>query len=231
MHHQHSDRRPDPHSPRVSLSWGYVGWILFKNRRLRKRETLERYVKDLLRDPFYAWLHRHRAWLYVYAAHAALFFGAGYLAAWLMNATPAGALQFGLSVLVWGVVVRTVYVWHVTLTVNSLAHRWGYQNYETDENSRNNWFVTLLTNGEGWHNNHHAHQRSAKHGHRWWEFDVMYWTLLVLQALGLVSDIVTPGAPHPSKSATPPPPGEQAPSLPPASDETTGHIAHGSHAA
>jgi fatty-acid desaturase len=222
IHHQHSDTGADPHSPLVSFSWGYLGWVVFKNRRLRKRVTLARYAKDVLRDPLYAWLHHHRAWMYVYAAHAVLFFGAGYLAGWLLRGTPAGALQFGLSVLVWGVVVRTVYIWHVTWAANSVAHRWGYRNYETDENSRNNWFIALLTNGEGWHNNHHAYQQSAKVGHRWWEIDLLYWTLLLLQAVGLVSDIVTPGVPNRPKFATHRPSGKRAPSLSANADGTTG---------
>src|SRR5262249_36335296 len=77
----------------------------------------------------------------------------------------------------WGVVVRTVYVWHITWFVNSLSHYSGYQNYDTKDGSRNNWFVALLTNGEGWHNNHHAAPRAAAHGHRWWEVDLTYWTI------------------------------------------------------
>ena len=87
-------------------------------------------------------------------------------------------------------IVRTVYVWHITWAVNSVTHLWGYRNYETGENSRNNWVVALLTNGEGWHNNHHQSQRSASHGHRWWEIDLTYWTILLLKKIGLAVDIV-----------------------------------------
>jgi fatty-acid desaturase len=192
MHHQHSDRRDDPHSPLVSLSWGYIGWLLFKNRDLRKKSTMERYAKDLGQDPFYMRLHRGRSWLWVYAAHALVFYAAGGLAGWLMTGTSAGAQQFALSILVWGVFVRTVYVWHVTWSVNGFTHLWGYRNYQTGENSRNNWVVTVLTNGEGWHNNHHAHPRSARQGHRWWEVDVMYATILLLQRVGLAWDVRVP---------------------------------------
>ena len=71
--------------------------------------------------------------------------------------------------------------------MNSLAHIWGYRSYETAENSRNNWFVALVSNGEGWHNNHHADQRSASHGHRWWELDVTYLTIVLLEKLGLAA--------------------------------------------
>jgi stearoyl-CoA desaturase (delta-9 desaturase) len=192
MHHQHADTHPDPHSPLVNFLWGHFGWLVFKNRQLRKRSTLAKYAPDLLRDPFHARLHRHRVWLWVYVVHAALYLGAGCAAGWVMTRTAAGALQFGLSVLVWGVVVRTVYTWHVTWAVNSVTHLWGYRNYETGENSRNNWIVALLTHGEGWHNNHHADQRSARHGHRWWEFDPIYWTILLLRAAGLATNVLAP---------------------------------------
>ncbi len=86
-------------------------------------------------------------------------------------------VQFGLSLLVWGVFVRTVIVWHITWSVNSVTHMWGYQTYATGEGSRNNVLIGLISNGEGWHNNHHADPRSARHGHKWWEFDVTYLSL------------------------------------------------------
>jgi stearoyl-CoA desaturase (delta-9 desaturase) len=195
MHHQHSDDRPDPHSPLVSFAWGHIGWLFLKNRASRRRGTLERYAGDLLRDRFYARLERHRTWLWVYAAHAALFFGLGCLAGWATTGSPRESLRFGLSLLVWGVFVRTVYVWHITWAVNSVTHRWGYRNYETGDNSRNNWVVALLTHGEGWHNNHHASPRSARHGHRWWEFDQTYATILLLRAVGLATDVAPPCVP------------------------------------
>ena len=109
----------------------------------------------------------------------------------LWGSWPAG-VQFGLSLLLYGVVYRTLFSWHVTWGVNSLGHLWGYRNYQTDDNSRNNWFVALVSNGEGWHNNHHADQRSAAHGHRWWEFDVTYLTIRMLHLFGLARDVVTP---------------------------------------
>jgi stearoyl-CoA desaturase (delta-9 desaturase) len=88
--------------------------------------------------------------------------------------------------------MRTVFTWHVTWGINSFAHMWGYRNYETREDSRNNWLFALLTNGEGWHNNHHADPRSAQHGHHWWEVDVTYITLAILEKLGVISDLVRP---------------------------------------
>jgi stearoyl-CoA desaturase (delta-9 desaturase) len=202
LHHQHSDDRPDPHSPLVSFFWGHLGWILQKNRWLRKRRTVAKYAKDLAEDPFFARLERNRVWLWVYLAHVVLFFACGWLAGLLVTNTREDALWFGLSVFVWGVIVRTVYVWHITWAVNSVTHCWGYRNYETGDNSRNNWLVALLTNGEGWHNNHHASQRSARHGHNWWELDLTYSTILLLQAVGLVTDVVPASVPEKLKTVS-----------------------------
>ena len=104
----------------------------------------------------------------------------------------AVGLQFGASLLVWGVFLRTVVVWHITWSVNSLTHLFGYSNYETDDCSRNNWFVALLTVGEGWHNNHHHDPVSASNQHRWWEIDVTYYQIKLLERLGLAWDVVPP---------------------------------------
>jgi hypothetical protein len=95
---------------------------------------------------------------------------------------------------VWGVFVRTVYVWHITWCVNSVTHLWGYRNYEVSDHSRNNWIIGLTNNGEGWHNNHHADQHAAAHGHRWWELDVSYLTIRALESVGLAWDVVRPHA-------------------------------------
>ncbi|MES1213821.1 MAG: acyl-CoA desaturase, partial [Singulisphaera sp.] len=119
----------------------------------------------------------------------------------------SAGVQFAASILVWGVFVRTVAVWHITWSVNSLTHIWGYRTYETGENSRNNWFVALISNGEGWHNNHHADQRSAAHGMRWWELDVTYLTIRLLAALGLAHSCISPNQRllHSAAVGAPPP--------------------------
>jgi fatty-acid desaturase len=121
-----------------------------------------------------------------------LFFGAGFAVAWLSGQTPGGAAEAGLSIMMFGVFVRTVLVWHITWAVNSVTHLWGYRNYETDEDSRNNFVVGLISNGEGWHNNHHADPRSARHGHRRWEIDNTWLTIRFLAWLGLATDVVAP---------------------------------------
>jgi stearoyl-CoA desaturase (delta-9 desaturase) len=189
-HHQHADQRDDPHSPLVNFAWGHVGWMLVQNRELSRLGIFERYSKDILRDPFYKMLERYYGWILM--ASWLAFFVAGFIAALLLGGTAASSTQFAASVLVWGVAVRTVAVWHITWSVNSAAHRWGYRNYETDEDSRNNVFVAIVTSGEGWHNNHHADPRSAKHGHRWWEIDLIYGFIWLLAKLGLAHNVALP---------------------------------------
>ncbi len=98
------------------------------------------------------------------------------------------------SVMLWGVVARTVWVWHITWSVNSLSHVFGYQNHETNDDSRNNWLVSLLTAGEGWHNNHHADPASASVQYRWWELDINYYTIRLFGLLGLATNIIPPRA-------------------------------------
>jgi len=190
LHHRDSDERPDPHSPLVHFFWGHVGWLLVKNRDHRDVNCYERYVRDLLRDPFYLRLEKHALWLLIYLIHAVAFFATGFLIGWITRDSVEYGLWFGTSLLVWGVVVRTVFVLNWTWAVNSLSHLWGYRNYETPDNSRNNWLVALLSHGEGWHNNHHEDQRAAHHGHRWFEFDMSWWVIRALEIVGLAKNVV-----------------------------------------
>jgi len=137
-------------------------------------------------------LERHHGLVWINLLQMPLFFAAGFVASSLSGEPPHAAAQTGLSILLFGVFVRTVLVWHITWAVNSVTHLWGYRNYETDEDSRNNIVVGLISNGEGWHNNHHADPRSARHGHRWWEIDNTWLTIRVLARLGLATDVVAP---------------------------------------
>ena len=121
QHHQHSDERTDPHSPLVEPFWGHMKWLMVENREHHRLVFLDRYARDLLQDPFYIWLERHRMWLMVYMAHAVPFFVGGFAVGAWTSGQWMGGLQFGLSLLVWGVFVRTVAVWHFTWSVNSLT--------------------------------------------------------------------------------------------------------------
>jgi stearoyl-CoA desaturase (delta-9 desaturase) len=194
VHHRYSDREEDPHSPLVSFLWGHVEWLVWQNRYLGSMDFYDRYARDLLRDPYYLWLERKQHAFLVYVAHAVALYGVGAAVGWFASGTLAEAVRMGLSLFVWGVCLRTVLVWHVTWSVNSLSHLFGYRNYDTRDHSTNNWLVALLTSGEGWHNNHHADPRSAAHGHKWWEIDPTYTFLRALSLVGLVWDIRKPAA-------------------------------------
>ena len=191
-HHEHADDEPDPHTPLVSFLWAHVGWILVKSKDMERMQIYARYAKDIVRDPFYRKLDHPGAYLGILLASWAFFFGLGFFGELAFGGTVAEAVQFGYGLLIWGVFVRTVVTWHITWSVNSVTHMWGYKTYETGEESRNNVIIGFLSNGEGWHNNHHADPRSARHGHEWWEFDMTYWSLRGLAALGLAQKIAEP---------------------------------------
>jgi stearoyl-CoA desaturase (delta-9 desaturase) len=192
-HHQHSDEEPDPHSPLVGFLWSHLGWLLVLAMSTSRQALYDRYARDIVRDPFYVILERNLLYAWIYALHAVLFFLGGLAAGWLTGDSLGRAALFGLTVLVWGVFVRTVLVWHITWSVNSVTHLWGYRCFETGENSRNNWLIGILAAGEGWHNNHHACQRSARHGVRWWELDISYLTIRLLERVGVAWDVIVPG--------------------------------------
>jgi len=140
---------------------------------------MNRFAPDLLKDKGMVMLHK--MFLPIHFVTGFLMYGAGY---WL------GGQNMAISFVLWGMFVRLVYVLHITWFVNSATHMWGYRNYTTTDDSRNLWWVGVLAFGEGWHNNHHAYQRMAKHGHRWWEFDVTYMQIRVLEKLGLIWNVV-----------------------------------------
>lgn len=189
-HHQYADQQPDPHSPLVNFLWSHIGWLLIENSDLKGVSAFERYAKDILRDDFYKRLERNGFWMIVVIACWLLYFIGGFVADLIMGGNLFEALQFGASILVWGVFVRTVLGWHIAWSVNSVSHLWGYRTYETDEDSRNNIFVGVIGSGEGWHNNHHAYPRSARHGHKWWELDLTWLVIRLLMLLGLAKKVI-----------------------------------------
>jgi stearoyl-CoA desaturase (delta-9 desaturase) len=148
-------------------------WLFYQSKELNDPRYYSRFAPDLAKDPFYQWLDK-----YHWALQLALAIG---LFAW-----------GGLSALVWGTFVRVTFIYHSTWLVNSATHIWGYQSYKTGDNSRNLWWVSVLASGEGWHNNHHAFPYSARHGLRWWEFDVTYLIIRFLKRLGLARNIKLP---------------------------------------
>ena len=172
-HHQHSDTDLDPHTPRHGAFWAHVGWIIFGKPMHNATDLAGRYAPDLLRDRFYRFLSE---WHWV----PVTFVGA---LAWIFG---------GFGMLLWVVPLRIVVGLHTTWLVNSATHMWGSRRFDTKDDSRNLWWVALITFGEGWHNNHHAHPVSARHGMAWYEFDVSYIQLRVLQILGIAKDVYAP---------------------------------------
>lgn len=170
LHHAFTDTDRDPHSPRNGVFWSHIGWILRGTAQNNSLDTMKRYSPDLMRDPFLVKLDKYY---------------------WLSNAVVALGLFAigGFSMVLWAVFLRTVFGWHCTWLVNSATHLWGGRRFETRDDSRNNAFVAALTWGEGWHNNHHAYPRSARHGLRWYEFDINWIQLKVLEKVGLARNI------------------------------------------
>ena len=178
LHHSDPDGENDPHTPRHGLGWSHVGWMLRQNTGGARRE---RVVRDLLADPALVWLNR---W-------CPLLQGLSMVAVYAIGSA-ASAIGFhtsGLSCLLWAVGMRVVVAYHATWLVNSAAHRWGYANYRTRDDARNLWWVALITYGEGWHNNHHAHPNSARIGHRWFEVDASWWALRIFGFARLVRNV------------------------------------------
>jgi len=178
VHHQLSDQEGDPHSPREGGWWAHTGWILFGNALHAQTAVLARYVPDLSRDRFHVWLSKYH-WIPL-TASGVLLLGGGWL--W-------GGWRSGVGMLLWGVVLRVTLGLHATWLVNSATHLWGSRRFETRDDSRNSWWVALLTGGEGWHNNHHAHPVSARHGLKWYEIDPNFYGIWLLSKLGLAKKI------------------------------------------
>lgn len=190
LHHRASDQDKDPHSPTHGLWWSHFGWMFTKNNSVD--EAAFRLCPDLMRDRFYKKLQRKNTTLKYFLWQFAIFAIIPFFYELIATGSLKAAALFSASIVIWGVFVRQVYVWHVTFAVNSFSHRFGYRNYETNDESRNNWVVALCTNGEGWHNNHHADQRSARIGHRWWELDLTYMTIAALAFVGIATNVNQP---------------------------------------
>ena len=170
IHHQRSDQPGDPHSPREGAWWAHVGWILVGETKHNNTMLLGKYAPDLAKDRFYVWLNNYH---------------------WVPNVALAVLLYAvgGLPFLLWAGFFRIVFGLHATWLVNSATHMWGGRRFATRDDSRNNWWVALISFGEGWHNNHHAHPTSARHGLAWYEFDPSWLQIKLLKALGLAKSI------------------------------------------
>jgi len=188
VHHQLSDREGDPHTPREGRWWAHTGWIFFGESLHAQTEALARYSPDLRRDRVHVWLSKYH-WLPITLSGLALFAAGCYLGAPQHHAPHHIAWVSGLAMVLWAVFLRVTLGLHATWLVNSATHLWGSRRFETRDDSRNSWWVALLTGGEGWHNNHHAHPVSARHGLKWYEVDPNFWGIWLLARLGLARKI------------------------------------------
>ena len=171
-HHAHSDEETDVHSPlHGGFGWAHMFWWMTPDITSEHTPAYHaRWAPDLIRDPVHVWLDR---WHILFPIGlAVLLYAIG-----------------GMPFLVWGFFVRSVLVLHTTWLVNSATHVWGYRSHETRDSSTNLWWVALLTYGEGWHNNHHAFQTSARHGLRWWEVDMTYMAIKAMSWVGMAHSI------------------------------------------
>jgi fatty-acid desaturase len=170
VHHQLSDQEGDPHTPQEGGWWAHIGWIMSGDSLNAETDALARYVPDLTRDRFYVWLSKYH-WIPLVVAGLVCLAVAGW---------PG---------LFWGIFLRTTLGLHSTWLVNSATHMWGSRRFQTRDDSRNSWWVALLTGGEGWHNNHHAHPVSARHGLAWYEMDVNYYLIWAMKKVGLAKEV------------------------------------------
>jgi stearoyl-CoA desaturase (delta-9 desaturase) len=170
VHHQNTDKEGDPHSPNDGGLWAHMGWIMTGQTMHNSVQQLLPYMPDLRKDKFHVWITK---WHWV-------------------PLTVLGVLLLaigGLPFLFWGIFVRTTLGLHATWLVNSATHMWGSRRFLTADTSTNNWWVAVLTFGEGWHNNHHAVPQSARHGLRWYEVDMNWYGIKALEMVGLAWDV------------------------------------------
>ncbi|XP_062089868.1 palmitoyl-monogalactosyldiacylglycerol delta-7 desaturase, chloroplastic-like [Humulus lupulus] len=171
-HHQFCDSERDPHSPTEGFWFSHMSW-LFDTNSVAQRCGGPTNVSELEKQTFYKFLQ----------------------STYIVHPIALGTLLYafgGFPFLVWGMGVRVIWVYHITWLVNSACHVWGMQAWKTGDLSRNNWWVALLAFGEGWHNNHHAFEYSARHGLEWWQLDMTWYVVRLLQALGLATEVKLP---------------------------------------
>jgi sn-2 palmitoyl-lipid 9-desaturase len=176
QHHAHTeDLEKDPYSAKRGFWWSHILWLFYVRPEFFDRKVCSKNAPDLARQPFYQFLDRY--FLLLQALLGVSLYALG-----------------GWSFVIYGIFVRSVLLWHSTWLVNSASHLQGYRTFNSKDGSRNNWWVSLVTYGEGWHNNHHAYPNVAKSGYQWWEIDTTWWVISTLKTLGLAKKVVLPPA-------------------------------------
>jgi fatty-acid desaturase len=170
LHHAFTETDKDPHSPIKGLYWAHIGWIFQGTAQTQSEATMNRYSPDLMKDPVHRFMNKYY---------------------WVSSVLVAAVLLAigGWTMVLWGVALRIVWGWHATWLVNSATHTWGTRRFESRDTSTNNGLIAAITWGEGWHNNHHAFPRSARHGLTWKEIDINWMQIWTLEKLGLATDV------------------------------------------
>jgi len=176
VHHQLTDQHGDPHTPREGGWWSHAGWVIYGKGLSTQPELLRKYAPDILADRYLMLLSKYH-WVPL-TVLAVILFAVG-----------------GWPFVLWGIFFRVTLSLHATWLVNSATHMWGGRRFSTHDNSRNLWWVALLTGGEGWHNNHHAYPVSARHGLAWYEYDLNYYCIWIMGRFGLAKQIHTASLP------------------------------------
>lgn len=171
-HHGNTDAEDDVHSPRDGLWWSHMGWLIDSDGTKIRQD--KRNAIDLSSQSYYRFIQRTYGWHCVLLPIILLYaFG-------------------GIPCVLWGFFARVVWFWHITWSVNSVSHVWGFQDWNTGDLSMNNWLVGILAFGEGWHNNHHAFERSCRHGLKWWQVDFTWYAIRLLEMMGLAWNLQYP---------------------------------------
>lgn len=168
QHHNYSDKKPDPHSSNEGFLWSHLMWLFYP---IEDNEQQTKLRQKLNQDKILSFFDQ-----------SIVFIGMQFLLGFVL------LYIGGLGMVLWGIFLRTVFVWHVTWFINSACHFWGQVEFDdTDDNSKNLWWMAILANGEGWHNNHHKYQASPKHGLRWYQVDLTWFIINTLSKVGLVT--------------------------------------------
>lgn len=173
-HHLHTEHREkDPYSAQRGFWWSHMQWVLYRRPEFFEYDHYAKFAPDLAKDPVYRWLDKY--FIVLQVPVALILYAKG-----------------GWDFVVWGVALRLVLLWHCTWFINSVCHLWGNRTYDCEDDSRNLWWAAIVTYGEGWHNNHHAHPNVAPAGRKWWQVDMTWWAIQLLRRLGLATHVVMP---------------------------------------
>ena len=183
LHHAHADTELDPHSAKLKgFWWSHIGWVMKNN----ACETRFDKINDFKKFPELLWLNKYAFLPPIFLALILYIIGS------LIGVYNPESNISGFQYLIYGFVLSTVAVYHVTFSVNSVAHKFGKKRFKNEDESVNNWFLALLAGGEGWHNNHHRYAVCARQGFKWWEIDTTYYILKLLELFKIVWDVREP---------------------------------------